>query len=561
MSVQAFVTLTPTCPPNAAAKEGRPTANFHPSLWRDRFLEHSSDFMKSTGLTTKQEFEDLKQELSKMLKDGNSDHSKKLHLINAVQFLGVDYHFEEEIEDALQKIYDDGEVDYDLSTVALWFRLLRQQGIKAPSEVFKKFVDKKGKFKADLVNDVTGVLNLYEAAHFGIQGEDILDEALAFTTSSLESIATQKQISTQLIEQITHALNRPIQKSFPRTEAKRYISFYSQDDHFASRQGALLRFAEIDFNMVQALHQQELSRITEWWKKLDLTSKLPYARDRLIECYFWMMGIYYEPKYSAARIFLAKVLAITSIVDDTFDSYGTYEELKIFEKCIERWDIGVIDQLPNYMKLAYQALLDLYSAIEGEVAKEGRQYAAHYGKESMKQIAKSYLVEAKWREEGCVPSYEEYMQNGLISGGIPLVIANSFVGMGKIASKEAFDWIFENPKIVEACSFVGRVMNDIASHQFERQRDHHASAVECYMKQHCVSKEEAVESLKREIVDAWKVINKERMKPTIFPTPLITRIVNMTRTLDLIYKDDDAYTRSYLLKDQIASLFVDPILV
>ena len=58
--------------------------------------------------------------------------SQQLNFIDAVQRLGMAYHFEEEIEEALGRIYDnyqeDGDKYDDLYNVALRFRLLRQQG-------------------------------------------------------------------------------------------------------------------------------------------------------------------------------------------------------------------------------------------------------------------------------------------------------------------------------------------------------------------------------------------------------------------------------------------------
>ena len=59
---------------------------------------------------------------------------QKLNLIDVLQRLGVSYHFENEIEKILQQLHrtlldhDDQENDDDLYTVALQFRLLRQQG-------------------------------------------------------------------------------------------------------------------------------------------------------------------------------------------------------------------------------------------------------------------------------------------------------------------------------------------------------------------------------------------------------------------------------------------------
>lgn len=69
---------------------------------------------------------------------------------------------------------------------------------------------------------------------------------------------------------------------------------------------------------------------------MQLVGKLPYARDRVVECFFWAMGVYHEPQYSRARVMLTKTIAMTSIIDDTYDAYGTIEELDIFTEAIER---------------------------------------------------------------------------------------------------------------------------------------------------------------------------------------------------------------------------------
>ena len=61
-----------------------------------------------------------------------SSPSQLLNFIEVVQRLGVAYHFEGEIEEALQQIYgtfhDGSDMDGDLYNIALRFRLLRQQG-------------------------------------------------------------------------------------------------------------------------------------------------------------------------------------------------------------------------------------------------------------------------------------------------------------------------------------------------------------------------------------------------------------------------------------------------
>lgn len=73
-----------------------------------------------------------------------------------------------------------------------------------------------------------------------------------------------------------------------------------------------------------------------WWKNLDFATKLPYARDRIVECCFWVMGVYFEPHYSLARRILIKVIVMTSIIDDTYDAFALYEEVELFTEAIER---------------------------------------------------------------------------------------------------------------------------------------------------------------------------------------------------------------------------------
>ncbi|KAL5804314.1 hypothetical protein ACOSQ3_031114 [Xanthoceras sorbifolium] len=544
----------------------RRSANFHPSIWGDYFLFYAADDSLEADVVNENILK-LKEEIRRMLVAPDIKYVQKLDLIDVIQRLGISYHFETEVDEILEKIHKNHHVsgsglrddnDDDLHSISLQFRLLRQHGHKMSSDVFNKFKDNKGNFKESLVTDIKGILSLYEATHLRVHGEDILEEALAFTTSHLESMATQ--ISSPLAEQVNRALNRPIRRGLQRLDARHYMSVYQEDP---LHNKVLLTFAKLDFNILQKLHQKELSDISRWWKNLDFSRKLPFARDRVVECYFWILGVYFEPEYTLARRILTKVIAMISIIDDIYDVYGTIEELELFTSAIERWDISAIDQLPEYMKFCYKALLDVYRENEEEFACEGKLYRLDYAKEAMKETVRNYFLEAQWCHQQHVPTMEEYMSVALVTSTYPMFTSTSFVGMGgDIVTKEAFEWLFSNPKMVQACSVIGRLMNDMVSHRFEQKRRHVASSVQCFMKQHRATEEEACNELRIQVSNAWKDINEECLLPTAVPMPLLTRVVNLARCTDVIYKDKDCYTHAeVIMKDFVASLFINPVLL
>ncbi|XWS35185.1 hypothetical protein CRYUN_Cryun21dG0104300 [Craigia yunnanensis] len=268
----------------------------------------------------------------------------------------------------------------------------------------------------------------------------------------------------------------------------------------------------VGFQLITKFTQGRAKQVSRWWKGLDFARKLHFARDRLVEGYFWILGVYFETQYSFAREILTKVIVMASIMEVIYDV-----------------DTDCIDELPAYMKLFYEALLDVYKEMEEAMTKEGKLYSVQYAKEAMKQLSQSYLVEAKWYHKNYVPTVDEYMTNGLVSADYIMVAITSFVGMGEIVTKYLFDWASNNPKIVKASSIITRLMDDIVSHKFEQERRHVASTVECHMKQHGVSEEKACKELNKQIENAWKDINQELViRPTAgVPLSVLTLILNL----------------------------------
>ncbi|CAN4126530.1 unnamed protein product [Withania somnifera] len=362
----------------------RPVANFSPSLWGDLFLSFSIDDHAAQEYAL--EIEVLKEQTRSMLLATGRELAETLNLIDVIERLGIAYHFDKEIDDMLGQIYNEnydfeGDDYNDLCTCALQFRLLRQHGYNVSLKIFGKFLDGNGKLKESLASDVLGLLSLYEASHVRAHGEDILEDALAFSTIHLESATPN--LNSPLKEQVTHALEQALHKGIPRIEIRFFISSIYEKQEI--KNDVLLRFAKLDYNLLQMLHKQELYEVSRWWKDLNFVKTLPYARDRVVECYFWALGVYFEPQYSQARVMLVKTIAMISIVDDTYDAYGTVEELATYTDVIQRWDIKEIDRLPDYMKISYKAILDLYEDYEKEMSSDGRSHVVYYAKERVEK--------------------------------------------------------------------------------------------------------------------------------------------------------------------------------
>lgn len=544
------------------AKVTRCSADYHPSIWGDRFLLYSENCLE-VDVGMGQRLEALKERVRNKLVGNFDNSSQQLNFIDAIHHLGVAYHFKNDIDTTLHKVYEttSHSVQYkaidDLYTVSLLFRLLRQQGYPVASDMFRQFTDSIGEFNETLINDARGMLSLYEAAYFRVGGEDILDKALVFTKKQLSYALPN--LTNPLKEQVTHALKQPIRTGLTRLEARAYMTFYEQDD---THDKVLLEFAKLDFNLLQNMHQKELSEITRWWKDLDFARTLPFARDRVVECYFWIVGVYFEPQYVFSRMVLTKVIAMASTIDDIYDNYGTFEELELFTYAIQRWDIRAVDHLPEYMKIAYQALLDVYNIIEEDQHIDGSSHT-HYAKVAMKKLVKAYFEESKWYRDNYVPTFEEYMKNGIASSGYPMLATTCFVVEDNyLVTKEAIEWVSSDPLISRASSLIARLMDDVVSHKFEQKRGHVASAVECYMEQHGASEEQAILEFEKQITNAWKEINEECLLPTMVPRPILMRIDNLAKVIDVLYKDEDGYTNSGTkVKGFITSVLIDSVAI
>ncbi|WCJ32756.1 Terpenoid cyclases/Protein prenyltransferases superfamily protein [Euphorbia peplus] len=503
--------------------------------------------------------EELKEKVRDMLIQSTNELSYNIEFINLLCRLGVSYHFEDEIDKQLNHIFtiDLPKIlennNYQLSTLATLFLVLRQHGYKMTSDVFKKFKDEFGEFKKSIINDVKGLLSLYEACFLAVHGEDILDEALHFTRKYLETLADNS--SPHLRKHIRNALILPYHHNMERLNALHYISFYNACE---SPNGTLLKFAKLDFNWLQLLYRKELALLSTWWENTNIVESLPYARDRVAEAFIWAVGSIFEPQYRLSRMILCKHVQLEAVLDDTYDTYGTMDELKCFTAALERLTIDDIDELPEYMKFFHTCISKIFEETENNVNKTC-SYKASYANEMFKELARSYLVEKSWNNDVVeVPSFDEYMQNGRLTSTFDFVTSAVIQGMENMGIKEII-WVRNNPPIIDATKFFGRLMNDIAARKDETKREDFPKGIDCYMKQYKVSRNEAIDGIFKLLENKWKNMNEDLLKPPTISKILLKYAFNFARMSMVFYIGHDLFTYESSSKELITSLFIKPI--
>ncbi|WOK96262.1 (S)-beta-bisabolene synthase-like [Canna indica] len=281
------------------------------------------------------------------------------------------------------------------------------------------------------------------------------------------------------------------------------------------------------------------------WCKISIfsASGKKNSNDRAVESYYWILGVLYEPNYTRTRVMMTKLITLTCILDDIYDDYSTLEESQLLTDAIKRWDPSSVDQLPIYLKDFYLKLLSTVEEFGKELAPE-EKFQMFYLKEAMKSLANAYFEESKWRDERRVPTVEEHLRVSAMSSAYPMFHTAILVGMGKVATKESFEWVATFPHIIRASSVIARIMNDITSYEREQKREHVASTLHCYMEEYGTSAEVACKKLQVLVEDAWKDINKECLNPTAFLIPLLEISLKFTQMLENVYKYIDAYTEA-----------------
>ncbi|KAG8368601.1 hypothetical protein BUALT_Bualt15G0062400 [Buddleja alternifolia] len=564
----------------------RRSGNYEPPLWDSDYIQslNTTEYTEERHLRRVSE---LKEQVMNMMLEGElilmDSTVEKLELIDNLQRLGISYHFEEQIKQILNCIhvkkycgkndYAQGKRDYLYST-ALEFRLLRQHGFSVSQEIFHSFKNEKGEFKTSLGDDTKGLLQLYESSFMLTEGETTLDQAREFSTILLQKNLNAGDIDENLSLLVRHALELPLHWRVERPNVRWFINAYERKPDMDD---AVLELAKLDFNIVQAKHQQELKHVSRirfligiyiyiyiyicrWWKKTRLAETLPFARDRLVENYFWNIGVFAKPQYGYARTMVTKVNALITTIDDIFDVYGTLEELQLFNNAIQRWDIEAIEQLPNYMQVCYLALNNFINEMAYDVLQEKGLLIIPHLRKSWADLCNSYLQEAKWYSSGYTPRMEEYIKNAWVSISATVILCHAYFLVTDPIEKEPIQSLYNDHDIVWCSGMILRLANDQGTSLDEMKRGDVPKSIQCYMNETGASREEAQEYVRFLIRETYKKTNEKRVADSPFSEAFIRCAVDVGRMAQYMYQHGDGHgIQNTEIRDRISSLLFEPI--
>ncbi|KAD4384384.1 hypothetical protein E3N88_24552 [Mikania micrantha] len=303
------------------------------------------------------------------------------------------------------------------------------------------------------------------------------------------------------------------------------------------------------------------SAFNRWWRNTSWDTKLSFSRDRVVVNFLWTIGKSYMPRNSPARRTIAKINSLITTIDDVYDVYGTLDELQQFTEAVDRWDINVIEELPDYMKICFLGFYNTINEISYDILTNTGHYILPYFKKSWADLCKAYLVEARWYYNGYMPTFQEYLDNACVSISGLVILMHAKFSSSVDATQEILQCMQRFEKIDHYSSLILRLLDDLATSTDELARGDSLKSMECYMRDTGATEEEARGYIKELVSDTWKKLNKEgnAIASSKYSREYIEFATNLSRTAHFIYGKGDGHGHPHILKSHVSSLIFNPI--
>nr|QIC19056.1 putative alpha terpinol/1,8-cineole synthase [Pinus nigra subsp. laricio] len=561
----------------------RRIANHHSNLWADDFIHSLSTHYEAPSY--RERAERLIKEVKEMfteIEDGLSitplsDLLSRLSMVDSIERLGIDRHFKMEIESALDYVHsywtekgigcgrESGVTD--LNSTALGLRTLRLHGYPVSSSVLEQFKAEKGQFATSSIQtdqgEIRTIFNLFRASLVAFPNEKVMEQAQIFSTIYLKEYLEKIPLSS-LSRQIEYVMEYGWHTTLPRLEARHYMDVFGYNEmpwmSYVNIE-KLLELAKLEFNIFHSIQQRELKHISRWWKDSGF-SQMNFVRHRHVEYYTLASCFAIDPEHSAFRVSFAKMCHLVTVLDDIYDTFGTMEELQLFTAAVKRWDPSATDSLPEYMKRVYTVLYETVNEMAQVAKKTQGRDTINYARHAWEAYLDSYMKEAEWISTGCLPTFEEYYENGKISFGYRISMLQPTLSMDIPFPHHILQEIDYPSRFSSLAAGILRLKGDTRCYQADSARGEEASCISCYMKENPgLTGEDVVNHIHVMVDDLIKELNWELLKPDCnAPISSKKHGYDICRAVHHGYKYRDGYSvATNEIKDLVMITVLEPV--
>ncbi|GLJ36179.1 hypothetical protein SUGI_0725950 [Cryptomeria japonica] len=518
------------------------------------------------------------------------DIEERLRAVDSIECLGLERHFETEIKQAMDYVFQYwGErgvgfgresLVQDIDLTATGFRLLRTFGYAVSSDVLQNIKGEAEElcklYGVENGAGITTILNLYRCSQLNFPGENVMREIGAFTKDYLtkwlerENFSQAKVVKENLRQEVEYALSARWNRNMPRLITRNHIVVFNPDDLWLGKtlyqlpnasNDKYLELAKLDFNRIQATHRSEIQHIKRWYKECKFP-QLDFFRHREVAIYWSSAAAMFEPQYTNCRLDYTKAGILVTVVDDLNDTYGTLNQLKLFNEAFGRWDPSKIDQLPEDMKIAFTGLCNTLTDIS-ERAREvqGRDVLPYLHQQWLNHLF-SLTKEREWMLKSYSPSFDEYMKNGLASVALEVTTLTPIFSTGEFLPDNILEKLDFRGDFLNVVCLTGRLVNDFRTFQGEIDHGELASFVQCYTNEHpgC-TEEEVLNYLEGMNEEALTKLNYHFLMRADIPKCYRALLFNTARVMQVIYRKDDGFLNAAEdLEDIIKTSLYEPVL-
>lgn len=504
-----------------------------------------------------------------------------LCMVDKIERFGIAQQFSCEIKNILDRIYrcwlkNDDEINSDMATRALAFRLLRMNGFDISSDSLAQLGD-----ASFFINSIQGhlkdmktVLELYKASQIKIlPNEQVLDKIGSWSSNLLrEQLSTNSEHGAQAFSQeVDYTLKFPFYVNLERLEHKRYIENFKVENFWVLKTSYracgvddkdLLELAIEDFNLCRSIHRKEFQHLESWVKEHRL-DQLEFARQKQTYCYLSAAATLFPPESSDARMSWAKNAVLTTIVDDFFDCGGSKEELENLISLMERWVGNHEKQFSSeQVKIIYSAIYSTINELGAKASALQKRSVTDHLVEIWLALVRAMMKEAEWVRTKTVPTVDEYMANGYVSFALGPIILPALYFVGPELSVDAISdpEYHDLYKLVSSC---GRLLNDVQG--FEREgQEGKLNSVSLRIVHGCgsTSEEEAIQEI-QSIIDSSRVelLRLVLQEGSVFPRVCKDLFWKMSRILHRFYMKNDGFTSPKEMVSAVNAVIHEPLKV